>query len=1370
MLFTIAFFCIAAPDEGPRLSPSEFLRMISPSAPGLGETVRLRDGGQEPEALEALAAYLRAREEPADFGSRGGREAGFHRGPAERALRHEVKVGGIPHAFGPEIDWGFNPTTVSGSRYDRDHEWTWQLNRHSEWVTLARAYRATGDEVFAREFDVQITGWMVRCPVPEGKADQAPFSKWRTIEAGIRMGSTWPMAFTVFRRSPSVRDETVIAMARSIAEHARYLKAHPTSGNWLTMEMNGLFHAGCLLDFLEEARPWRDASAGRLREELDRQVYPDGAQVELSPGYHNVALRNFLGPATIAGAYRHALPSGYVEGLERMYAYDLWAMTPDRNLPRWNDSWDVDVKGLLEEGHRLFPGRADFEWIASDGKAGRPPDHASHWFPWAGQAVLRSGWDRDALFLGFEAGPFGYGHQHEDKLGIVVQAGAKRLLVEAGSYAYDASKWRAHVLSSRAHNLILVDGKEQARRGRPRSSYVSEKPIDGGFRSGDRLDYARGVYDEGFGPDRENLARHEREVAFLREAGAFVVRDTLTSLDEKPHRYEAIFQLDAPSVEIGPDGRRAETGGDWPRLLVLAAGDPGPEVRVVKGQEKPEILGWIPQGHGIRGVRPIPALIHERRGAETVRFLTVLQPLREASADRAVGVSWSETAVSVTFAGGRRVEAALPPPAGEPGGASTPGEARSGKDVAGPKEWTLPPMDLPRERSGTVVACTREELGRLREAYASTGPQRAPVAAAVDDAKKFLEKKLDFPLRGGQHNQWYQCDRCQLALETVDPARHRCPKCGTVYTGEPYDDVVFARVHHENLSGASDAAWAFAITGERRFVEKAREVLLGYAERYRSYPYHTASRSPAASLSSSGGRLFEQTLTEASSLTQQIAPAFDLIAGSDVLSDGDRASIRDGLIAPMLESIGRYRAGKSNWQSWHNAAMLWAGAVIGDATWVRRALTDPGNGFAEQMRISVTAEGMWYENSWGYHIYTLSALLRTAEGARRLGIDLWSCPALRKMVRLPFAYSMPDGSLPRFGDDVHTTVAGAARLLEPLIAAGAEPDMIPYLPGRPTWDAVLFGRKPSRAREAAAPASAVFPSAGHAILRARGDAGLTAAITFGPYGGFHGHLDKLSFVLFGFGEELGVDPGRARSQAYRLPIHRDWYKATVGHNAVLVDGRSQDPAEGKLDLFAVREDRAAVAASCTKAYKGVEGARLLVAAPGYLLVVDDIRASTPRRFDWIYHNRGAAVRCPAAAGAGELPEGLPGREYIEGVSTGTTSEPVRAVFEGAAVDVHLLAAGGAETAVAIGNGPAGSVRDRAPLAILSRKGERAVFGAALEPVRKGAAPANTVVTVAAAGDEIEVRVSRRGEVEVIRWGPPSRIAVEAGGGTVLESR
>ena len=60
-------------------------------------------------------------------------------------------------------------------------------------------------------------------------------------------------------------------------------------------------------------------------------------------------------------------------------------------------------------------------------------------------------------------------------------------------------------------------------------------------------------------------------------------------------------------------------------------------------------------------------------------------------------------------------------------------------------------------------------------------------------------------------------------------------------------------------------------------------------------------------------------------------------------------------ILPMLENIGRNKAGKSNWQTWHNAAMMWGGALVEDPAWIERAVLDRGNGFYDQMKVSVSA-------------------------------------------------------------------------------------------------------------------------------------------------------------------------------------------------------------------------------------------------------------------------------------------------------------------------------------------------------------------------------------------------------------------------------
>src|SRR5512133_260830 len=106
------------------------------------------------------------------------------------------------------------------------------------------------------------------------------------------------------------------------------------------------------------------------------------------------------------------------------------------------------------------------------------------------------------------------------------------------------------------------------------------------------------------------------------------------------------------------------------------------------------------------------------------------------------------------------------------------------------KEISLPKDLLTKH---PFIACTAQELGRLKEAYAGKGAAHDVVTAAVARADKAVAKPLEFPPRGGQHTQWYQCDRCQTALTTVDDTHHQCLRCKHVYTGQPYADVVFER-------------------------------------------------------------------------------------------------------------------------------------------------------------------------------------------------------------------------------------------------------------------------------------------------------------------------------------------------------------------------------------------------------------------------------------------------------------------------------------------------------------------------------------------------------------------------------------------------
>jgi heparinase II/III-like protein/alginate lyase len=647
--------------------------------------------------------------------------------------------------------------------------------------------------------------------------------------------------------------------------------------------------------------------------------------------------------------------------------------------------------------------------------------------------------------------------------------------------------------------------------------------------------------------------------------------------------------------------------------------------------------------------------------------------------------------------------------------------------------WTMPAIALPKPIKHPVVACTADELVRLRAAWETAGPAHNKLAERFARADAAMKAGLVFPPEGGQHNQWYQCDACQMALKTVDAHHHKCSKCGKVYSGYPYDNVLYNRQHSQNLYRMEDAAWAWAVTGEKKYAEFAARVLLGYAERYLKYPMLTASVGKKnVDISKikksdwrykSAGHLWEQTLNEAMGMIY-IVTAYDLIHDFGALTDEQRAEVETKLIRAMAENIDKNRMGKSNWQTWHNAALLWAGAVLGDEVMARRALGDRKHGFAYQMTASVMPEGLWFENSWGYHYYTMMAMTHITEGARRLGIDLYGHPMMRKMYTLAFDYQMSDGSLPRFGDAVQDSIV--RRINEQAYAAYGDERILAALSATPTWGSTLLGRDLSKKATPAQLGSKVFPGAGHAILRTNGPGKLSAAMTFGPYGGFHGHFDKLSFVLFSHGKEQAVDPGRAKSQAYRLPIHTQWYKSTAGHNAVLVDGKDQKGVTGKLLSFAANDSCAGVAVDAGPVFADVEHRRCLILTERYLVVVDTLESTdgTSHTFDWIYHNAGTGIACDLPAGEAKLGTGSPGFKYLQDVKAYAVKDQEQALLTvtGEKVSTRMLMLTHSGDQVFTATGPFRSVADRVPMVVVRRTGTRANFVTVIEPLAAGAKP------------------------------------------------
>ena len=477
----------------------------------------------------------------------------------------------------------------------------------------------------------------------------------------------------------------------------------------------------------------------------------------------------------------------------------------------------------------------------------------------------------------------------------------------------------------------------------------------------------------------------------------------------------------------------------------------------------------------------------------------------------------------------------------------------------------------------------REEIDAARRKAEHNPWARAALDALLARAGKALEQPVALPDRGGQWMHWYSCKRDGVTLQTISPTEHRCPKCGTVYRGDPYDAVVLSHVHNRYSAEIRDLGLAYRFTGKAAYAGRAREILLGYADRYRKYPRHDINGQDQVR----GGRIMPQTLDES---TWLIPVAWGYALVRETITGTDRRHVEQDLLVEAAEVIRAHHLGIHNIQCWKNSAVALAGWVTGNQELVREAIDDPERGFRAQIARGVTDDGLWFEGSLGYHQYTMQALWPLAEGARHAGLDVYS-DRYRTLYDAPLALAFPNGEPPGFNDNRGANVVSYAPLYEIAYARWSRPAYGHLLARtrRESLEALLYGAETVPAGPMIPERSELLRSAGYAMIRA-GGAGI--AERFGMHGGGHGHPDMLNIVTFGAGRMWGLDPG---SINYGVPLHGEWYRSTIAHNTVSVDQRLQAPVDGKLIDWESGPEETRLATAVQEAYPGITLRRTIVA-------------------------------------------------------------------------------------------------------------------------------------------------------------------------------
>ncbi len=633
---------------GPILSDRELYEALDTEKfPKLSECITLLDAGDEKGARAVFASVARSVLNRDKFFSLRGRDPKpeFTNGikaTAERALRHEMSSCGTPMKFEGKVDWFANPT------FNQYKEWTWQLSRHNELIHLAKAYRATGDQRYADGCAELLDSWIKQAVRPDLGVGSYATLCWRTIECGIRMGLMWPEIIHTFYDNPAFNDDLIVDFYKSVYEHSVRMINAFTTGNWLMHELNGLAQNGVFYPFFKDAAYWVELSMDKIDKEIsENQVYPDGFQFENSTGYHGVVITHTMEIVEIAMEYGVPVSEKVMVGIENMLMLYVRLMQSNRKMPHPNDGGGAACDALLRKYARYYRKNPYFKWLLTDGAEGKKPEFGSILLENCGMIALRrEDWGKDTSAF-FDAGVFGKGHQHEDKLNLTICNSEKPVLCEANTYAYDTSDERKYCLASEGHNVVLVNGMGQNRRAGYQwlPEDIFKKAENATLTVTPEMDVATGIYDEGYGADKAKITTHKRTVIMLKQPKAglpvYVAIDEMTS--EIENEYEAIWHYDTTNAAVNCGVFVSDEATQF------ICGDLG-ETEVVCGRKEPYLQGWICRSTIQGNIHPIPTLLHRVKGKNirTVNVITVHG--EEGSA--VVSVSLTDDVLTINYKNG----------------------------------------------------------------------------------------------------------------------------------------------------------------------------------------------------------------------------------------------------------------------------------------------------------------------------------------------------------------------------------------------------------------------------------------------------------------------------------------------------------------------------------------------------------------------------------------------------------------------------------------------------------------------------------------------------------------------------------------------
>lgn len=311
----------------------------------------------------------------------------------------------------------------------------WRYNQH--YFDDLNAHEATGRRKW---HTAVIERWIVDNPPAFG-------SGWEPYPTSLRIVNWIKFALSGNELSDAVRHSLAIQTRWLLKRLEWHLLGNHLFANAKALVFAGLFFAG------DEADGWFRTGAQILRKQMPDQILADGAQFELSPMYHALALEDVLDLANLAYAFgRDDLAQEFASFIPAMLEWLLAMSHPDGEIAFFNDA----ATGIAPDNAELLRYAHDLGFTVEPPANGITHHSQSGYLRMElGAAVVIA----DLARIGPDYLP---GHAHADTLSFELSLNGKRFFVNSGTSVYGTGPERQRQRGTAAHSALVLDGENSS--------------------------------------------------------------------------------------------------------------------------------------------------------------------------------------------------------------------------------------------------------------------------------------------------------------------------------------------------------------------------------------------------------------------------------------------------------------------------------------------------------------------------------------------------------------------------------------------------------------------------------------------------------------------------------------------------------------------------------------------------------------------------------------------------------------------------------------------------------------------------------------------------------------------------------------------